>query len=155
MTDAPDEDPRDEAMRAVEAGLSGIFAQYRRLIRRNAEALHPGMLPGTYKLFTVIVRQAPVTASELGEWLEMDKSQISRLVKELEELGLVSRHPDETDRRSYVIEPTEEGRERLELARTPQEATLRDRLSAWEVDDVRRLGELLHALTDHRAEPAD
>src|SRR5699024_1320331 len=116
------------------------------MMKRNAERLQPGMLPVTFKVFAVIARRAPITASELAEWLEMDKGQVSRTVTYLESVDLVMRRPDETDRRSFVIEPTASGLERLEAARTPQEETLRSRLAHWDTADVRRLGELLRAL---------
>lgn len=140
------DDETVDAIRSVEIGLSEVFTQHRRTMKRNAERLQPGMLPMTYKVFAVIARRAPITASELAEWLEMDKGQISRTVTYLESIDLVTRRPDETDRRSFVIEPTESGVERLEAARTPHEETLRARLGHWDPADARRLGELLLAL---------
>lgn len=140
------DDETVDAIRSVEIGLSEVFTQHRRTMKRNAERLQPGMLPMTYKVFAVIARRAPITASELAEWLEMDKGQISRTVTYLESIDLVTRRPDETDRRSFVIEPTESGVGRLEAARTPHEETLRARLGHWDPTDVRRLGELLRAL---------
>lgn len=151
-----DEDPeRAEAVRLVEAGIGDVFSRFRRLMMQAAERLHPGLHPVTYKTFSLIVRRAPVTASTLSEWLEMDKAQVSRAVKDLEQLGLVTRRPDDDDRRSFVIEPTDEGRERLEAARTPHEETLRARLDAWDIEDVRRLGDLLHALAGPVDESAE
>ncbi|GGD32210.1 hypothetical protein GCM10010915_10730 [Microbacterium faecale] len=140
------DDETVDAIRSVEIGLSEVFTQHRRTMKRNAERLQPGMLPMTYKVFAVIARRAPITASELAEWLEMDKGQISRTVTYLESIDLVTRRPDEADRRSFVIEPTESGVERLEAARTPHEETLRARLGHWDPADARRLGELLLAL---------
>lgn len=140
------DDETVDAIRSVEIGLSEVFTQHRRTMKRNAERLQPGMLPMTYKVFAVIARRAPITASELAEWLEMDKGQISRTVTYLESIDLVTRRPDESDRRSFVIEPTESGVERLEAARTPHEETLRARLGHWDPADARRLGELLLAL---------
>ena len=79
------------------------------------------MLPGAYKVFTTIVRRESVTLSALAEALMADKGQISRTVRELEELGLISRTPDPADGRSSLLSPTPEGLERLAAARAPQE----------------------------------
>lgn len=143
----PDDETVD-AIRSVEIGLSGVFTQFRRLMKRNAERLHPGMLPVTFKVFAVIARRHPITASQLAEWFEMDKGQISRTITYLESIDLVTRRPDEADRRSFVIEPTEDGLRRLEEARVPHQETLRARLADWDPDDVRRLGEMLESLAD-------
>lgn len=148
MTDTPEDDERAEAIRFVQSSLGDVFAQFRRLVKRNAELLQPGLHPATFKMFTVIARHAPVTASTLAGWLDLDKSQVSRAVRDLEEAGLVTRRPDESDRRSFVIEPTESGRTRLAAVRTRQEQSLHSRLADWPVEDVHRLGELLHALTE-------
>lgn len=52
--------------------------------------------------------------SELGRVLEIDNSAITRLVDRLENQGLVRRSPREGDRRQYLIEITEKGRQDIE-----------------------------------------
>ncbi|MBP2437159.1 MarR family winged helix-turn-helix transcriptional regulator [Microbacterium amylolyticum] len=142
------------AVKSVEAGLGDVFAQFRRVLAENADRLHAGMLPGTYKLFSVIARRAPITAKELAASLSIDKGQVSRMVRELEDLALVARSPDPNDGRSSVIEPTENGRQRLEAARGAQEHTLTTIMREWSIDDIERLGDLLHRLTA-RIPPAE
>jgi DNA-binding MarR family transcriptional regulator len=105
------------------------------------------MLPGAYKVFTTIVRRESVTLSALAESLMADKGQISRTVRELEELGLVTRTPDPADGRSSLISPTAEGLARLESAREPQQLTLLERLDGWSIDEIQSLTRLLHALS--------
>jgi DNA-binding MarR family transcriptional regulator len=107
----------------------------------------PGLLPGAYKVFTTIARRQSVTQSALAEHLLVDKGQLSRTVRELEQLGLVERAPDPSDRRSNLLSPTALGLERLAAARLPQEDLLLDTLTDWPVDDIRNLTRLLHALT--------
>jgi DNA-binding MarR family transcriptional regulator len=76
-----------------------------------------------------------------------DKGQISRTVRELEQLGLIQRTPDPDDGRSSLLSPTAEGLQRLTAARAPQENALVDALEEWPLDDIRNLTRLLHALT--------
>lgn len=101
---------RTEAVRALEAEFGELINRFRRIITENANRVSPGMLPGAYKVFTTIVRREQVTLSALAEALLSDKGQISRTVRELEQLGLVQR----------TLTPTTAGR-----------ASSRRRRSAW------------------------
>ena len=138
---------RTDAVRALEAEFGELINRFRRIISENANRVSPGMLPGAYKVFTTIVRRESITLSALAESLMADKGQISRTVRELEQLGLIQRTPDPADGRSSLLSPTADGLERLALARAPQERTLVDALEDWPIDDIRNLSRLLHALT--------
>ena len=149
-TDMSELDPsgaRTDAVRALEAEFGELVTEFRRLLAATADRVSPGMLPGAYKVFTTIVRQETTTISALAETLLADKGQLSRTVRELEALGLVSRSPDPDDGRSVLLSPTPEGLERLAAARHPREGGLVDALDRWSIDDIIRLTELLHALT--------
>ncbi|KQY97604.1 hypothetical protein ASD19_07840 [Microbacterium sp. Root53] len=147
--DRATEDPseRASAVRSVELEFSELMAHVRRLISRRAERVSPGMLPGAYKVFTAIADTGPITASAIAERLMIDKGQLSRTVRELEDLGLVARTPDPADRRAHLLEATDLGRGRLEQARAPEEPGLSRALEHWDLADVRRLAALLHALS--------
>jgi DNA-binding MarR family transcriptional regulator len=138
---------RTEAVRALEAEFGELISRVRRLLADNAQRVSPGMLPAAYKVFATIVRRERVTLSALAETLMADKGQISRTVRELEDLGLITRTPDPEDGRSSLLSPTPEGLERLAAARAPQESLLLDTLDAWSLDEIRNLTRLLHALT--------
>jgi DNA-binding MarR family transcriptional regulator len=138
---------RSEAVRALEAEFGELISRMRRVLADNAQRVSPGMLPGAYKVFTTIVRRESVTLSSLADSLMADKGQISRTVRELEELGLITRTPDPADGRSSLLSPTPEGLERLAAARAPQESVLLNTLEEWSVDEIRDLTRLLHALT--------
>lgn len=137
---------RAEAVRALESEFGELFSRFRRLIAESAQRVSPGLLPGAYKVFTTIVRRAPVTASALSDSLMVDKAQVSRMVRELEGLGLVERAADPHDRRSSLLSPTAEGLARLQAVRAPNENALSEAVRGWDVDDIRTLARLLHAL---------
>jgi len=147
MTTDDTREARTDAVRALEAEFGELINRFRRIITENANRVSPGMLPGAYKVFTTIVRRESVTLSALAESLMSDKGQISRTVRELEQLGLIERTPDPDDGRSSLLSPTAMGLERLEQARAPQEGALLNALAEWPVDDIRNLSRLLHALT--------
>ena len=147
MSELESSEARTDAVRALEAEFGELISRMRRVLADNAQRVSPGMLPGAYKVFTTIVRREGITLSALAESLMADKGQISRTVRELEDLGLVRRTPDPEDGRSSLLSPTAEGLERLAEARAPQESVLLDTLEAWSIDEIRNLARLLHALT--------
>ena len=61
---------------------------------------------------------------------------------------VVPARPDPADGRSVLLSPTDEGLERLAAARHPRENGLVDALDQWDVADIERLTELLHALSN-------
>lgn len=137
---------RHEAVRELEAAFAELMATLRNAYAQAAEAASPGMLPGTFKLLTVIDRTGPVTVSALAERLGSDKGLISRTATELEDLGLVVRRADATDGRIRLIAVTPLGRERLEVARVPYLARMAEIIADWPLSSVERLTHLLHAL---------
>lgn len=138
---------RTDAVRALEAEFGVLITHMRRLIADNAQRVSEGMLPGAYKVFTTIARRERVSQSALADILMVDKGQLSRTVRELEQLGLIRRDADPTDGRAMILSATEFGLERLKRARLPQEDTLVGALEQWPLDDIRTLTRLLHTLT--------
>lgn len=148
-TTEPDDADRLDAIHSVEAEFMNMVGRFRRLMVRRADRLSPGLLPGNYKVFTTIAQSGPITATEVADQMLIDKGQLSRAIGSLEQLGLVARQPDPNDRRAHLLEATPEGRARFdEIRDDPSERTLRDKLAQWNVDDVRRLATLLHALNE-------
>lgn len=144
-------DERSDAVRELEREFGVLFTQMRRLYAEVAERFSPGMLPGTYKVFSMIAHHGPATAGSLGERLHVDKSQMSRTIRELEELGFIQRSPDPADGRVSIITATDAGRERLEIARGSEGNRLARTLDSWQVDDIRKLAQLLRQLASSPA----
>lgn len=142
-----DTDARVAAVHAIEAEFGELANRFRIFIRKAADTVSPGLAAGNYKALTTISRQGSVTLSGLADHLAADKASVSRAVRELELLGLVSRTPDPKDGRSQLLRVTDLGAERLIAARLPDENRLVGALADWSVDDIERLGVLLHALT--------
>ena len=156
LPDGPHGSPGEElesAVRDLEAAFQRLVGQHRRLLTRLAEGLHPGMSVGALKAFMAVCRTGPLTPSALAEQLMLDRGQVSRMVRELEDAGLLRREPDPQDRRSALLSPTEEGRARLDAVRGgPVGSGVRARLARWDLDDVRTLSVLLTRFVDERAE---
>ena len=147
MTTDQNREARTEAVRALEGEFSELINRFRHVITDIANRVSPGLLPGAYKVFATIGRRESVTQSALAEVLMVDKGQLSRTVRELEQLGLIERTPDPSDGRSSLLSLTAFGLERLAEARAPQENALLDGLTDWPIEDIHNLSRLLHALT--------
>ena len=152
--DILDED-RLRATARLDAEFSRLISRFRRVVADNANRLSPGLMPGSYKVFTTIASIGPVSSRELADALQSDKGLISRTVRELEDLGLVERAPDPNDGRSALLSATTEGAERLAAARRPHESMMARALSEWSVDDIDQLSRLLHALSEGRRPSGD
>lgn len=145
---AEDSSSRTAAVRELESEFGELITRFQRVISEIANRVSPGLLPGAYKVFTTIARRDGVTLSSLSDLLMMDKGQLSRTIRELESLGLISRSPDPADGRSSLLAPTPEGRARLDAARAPQQGLLLDAIVDWPLDDIHALTRLLRALGD-------
>jgi DNA-binding MarR family transcriptional regulator len=80
-------------------------------LRRRFSARFDTTLPRFDVLATLERRPEGVTMSELSQALLVSNGNITSLVRQLEEMGLVSSRLDADDRRSSVVALTDKGRE--------------------------------------------
>jgi DNA-binding MarR family transcriptional regulator len=81
----------------------------------------------------------PVTPSELADIERIKRPSATRILRGLEEQGLVERTPDPKDGRSALISITGEGRERLRRLRKRKNAYLARRMRDLDPGDVKSL----------------
>ncbi len=84
-------------------------------------------------------RHGSLTIGDLAKAEHVSSPMITKVVKGLEEGGLVHRVQDETDRRVVHLSLTTEGRRRLERSRTRKNAWLAKRLATLDDDDLAAL----------------
>lgn len=138
------------AIKELEDEFTHLIGHIRRSFAEAAQRVSPGMLPGSYKVFTTIAASGPVTASDLADRLMLDKGHLSRTIKELEEAALIVRTPDPRDGRASLLSVSEFGTERLKFARNPSRESLSAALTDFTADDVRGASRLFRALYQHR-----
>lgn len=109
---------------SVEADLGwALGVVFRRYAKAAAEALEevPGG-PRGYQVLATTVGEGPKRQLDLAAHLGVDRTVMTYLLDDLEKAGLVQRQPDPADRRARLIQPTEQGREKLcDLERRLQE----------------------------------
>jgi DNA-binding MarR family transcriptional regulator len=94
----------------------------------------------------VVERYGPIAGSELARRLQVDQSTASRHVRPLEDLGLVTRTADGTDRRVAWLQVTGDGQRLLDRARDVALHDFDAALADWTPSDRRTLGALLDRL---------
>jgi putative acetyltransferase len=78
------------------------------------DKIYMGLLPSQGHALLEIEDKGAITSIGLSELLRLDKSTVSRIVKELEKKGLIKTTPNPSDSRSKLLSCTEEG---LKLAK--------------------------------------
>jgi DNA-binding MarR family transcriptional regulator len=86
--------------------------------------------------------------TEIGEMLLISKPQMTRLIDELIDLGMVERQPDETDRRKLNISLTQKGRGTGERFRETIRGVIKNRLSHLPEKDLEELSAALKTVLE-------
>ena len=113
-----------------------------------------GLTASRLSALSVIVFGGPISISELAEAEQVRPPTISRLVKELEWEGLVSRQRDTQDRRITRIRATSKGRRLLLEGRERRVAKLAERVAGLPPEERRRVAEAAATL-ERFSLPAD
>lgn len=146
----------ETAVRGLEDAFARLIRQHRQVIAHQAAAISPGLSLGATKAFIMLCNGGTMTPSALAELLLLDRAQVSRMVRDLEDEGLITRTPDPRDRRSALLAATDEGRARLDAARGgPAGTGLRADLAHWDGADIRTLTHLLGRLVEQRQARVD
>jgi len=138
----------DEAIAEVEEQLAMLFGRARALWKDSAARIDPDLQPVGYKILGTIVRLGETNAYLLAQLLETDKSVVSRQVRVLEDLGLVTSCADENDKRARRLAPTALAIEKVGAVRSSQQERLRSLLRSRPVDDVRTFAGMLKLIAE-------
>lgn len=138
--------PPSTAIAALEQRLAQLFATARTLMRDRAVAVHPELSAGSYTALAALVRSGPMHAGALAQALYMDKSVISRIVRQLADLRLAERRPDPTDGRAFYIAATPEAVRKINAIRDDYRRSLYRSLTDWDPADITQLTSLLARL---------
>lgn len=92
----------------------------------------------------IVLRKGPITATGIGQMLDMDKSLVSRHIAKLRELGLVDGAPAEEDRRVHLLTASAEANELLGGVRARWANSYRERFAGWGDSELATLRDGLH-----------
>lgn len=106
-----------------------------RLARRLRTQLPGELSPSQLATLATVERLGPITLGELSTAERVKPPTMTKIVACLEELGLVSRTVDQSDRRVARVEATASGLAFLEDSRQQKDAYLAQRLRTLSADD--------------------
>ena len=123
--------------------LGMVITRLARLLRQQAGS---DLTPTMRAAVGTIAREGPLTLGELAAVEQVAPPTATKVVAKLEELGLVEREPDTTDRRVVRVALSDAGRRWLDADRGRRHAWLAERIDALPADDRKRLREAVEAL---------
>ena len=102
--------------------------------------------PSHLDILYLLVRNNTLSMKELAEGIRRDKSTITALVRKLEQINLVSRIPDEKDKRVVFLTLTPTGKKLKRLLITSYERMHRTAGAGLTINQQNQLFELLESL---------
>jgi MarR family transcriptional regulator, lower aerobic nicotinate degradation pathway regulator len=142
----PDYDP-PRRLQQLPSWLSGQVARKaERLV--NAALAQEGVRRQDFTVLTSLAEQGPASQATLGRRLWIDRSDLHAILNELERDGLITRVPDEQDRRRNVVGLTPRGTAALKRLDQRVDAAQHALLSPLSAADGQELRRLLAQLVD-------
>jgi len=132
-----------EAIRSINTSFERLARSARQTARAAAARFDTQLQPASWSVFREVLRTGPVQANALAADLGMDKSAVSRHLKELRGRGLVSARRDERDARVVWLSATPEAAERAAAANEEWSRRLREFLGTWDPQEVESFAVLL------------
>ena len=139
-------DPTD----AVTAAIQTLFRLEgsRRIHQQLASAAGVSISQQAYRLLGRVVESGPTSPGQLASRLDLDPAIVARLLRQLEDGGLVDRSRNQDDGRMTVVEATASGQEIFDRMREVIWRHMRRALSGWPAEDVSNLAALLDRLVE-------
>ncbi|MCF7756710.1 MarR family transcriptional regulator [Paenibacillus xylanexedens] len=110
---------------------------------RSAERFDANLQPAAFQLVRWLYSYGPTSAAALAEANAMDRSSVSRLIKQLEQSGYVSKEQDPKDRRGVLLSLTELGHQSTVAALKEKESAFYNRISRWDDKELERFTAML------------
>ena len=137
----------------VAARLRLAVVRTARRLRQEANAAEGagGLSPTLNAALATISNHGPLTPSELAERERVRRPTATRIVANLVDLGLVTRTPDPSDGRGFLVAPTAEGTALLKRLRGRKNVFLAKRMRDLGPEDVatlERASEILERMLD-------
>ena len=118
----------------------------RKNLIRRARQIHPDLQAPGFRLIALLGRNDGQQQGALAEQLDLDQATISRMVKNLEAMGLVQRAVDPADGRAQLVSLTSTARANWESSGQYYSQKLRSRIDAWSPEELVRFIDLLQRL---------
>ena len=142
----------DHEFLALERELAVFLRRARASSGEMAREVHPDLEAAAYGLLVRLESAGQQRATELAAYFGVGKATMSRQLRALEALGLVTREPDPADGRAWLVHLTDEGLARFRSVRDARRCRYVRKLSGWDRAEVAELARLLHHLNERAEE---
>ncbi|MFU8947703.1 MarR family winged helix-turn-helix transcriptional regulator [Mycetocola zhadangensis] len=132
----PEPDRHSAAIVNVETSMGALSRKIHFILKEAAAAIDPSLPPASFRLLRLIERCGSIQASAAADSLAVDRSVISRQIRQLEELGLVDTRTDPSDGRARFLVLTEEGVRRMRTVNPSRRSVMYPLLQEWNVDEL-------------------
>ena len=130
------EDKYDEIINDMFMSAKQIKEVFIKIARSNKKIK---LLPQNHILLEILAKKGAIPMSDIGNNLCIAKPNLTKIIEELTEEGLVKRVYDKTDRRVIKIQITTKGEEHLSNARELIKETFKKMLCSLDKKDVENL----------------
>jgi len=138
----------DRIVDSIEQSFSRLFVLVRGNLREAAAMIDPDLQPAGWSVLRYVVRHPPAQSGAIVAATGMDKTAVSRQLKELRARGLVDAEHDAADGRVLLFTPTEEAERRVALVLEMWTGRFRSLLSTWEPADLETFSDLLERFVE-------
>ncbi|MFS0600427.1 MarR family winged helix-turn-helix transcriptional regulator [Peribacillus frigoritolerans] len=145
--DINNSDLREELELALGEQLNSLISEAHALNVRTAATFDTTLQPAAFLIVRWLFSHGPTNASTLAESTAMDRSSISRLIRQLKGLGYVKSEPHPKDRRGVMLSLTELGHDKTIKALKEKESIFFERISGLTVSELKAYIEMLKNLT--------
>ncbi|HTF50871.1 MAG TPA: MarR family transcriptional regulator [Pseudonocardia sp.] len=131
------------------ARLRGVISRLARQL--NATSTDEGLTPTQYSVLGLIAVRGPLGLTELTEMEGLNPTMLSRVVRKLDDEGLIRRQPDPADQRAARVQVTPAGSEvhqRIRAQRTQVLYACLERLPIEVTDELLRAVPMLEAVAE-------
>ena len=141
----------ETAFTGEESNVIWAVLKLSRALRRNAASAPREMPfpPAVMRTLHVIEKKGGSTAGELCEALDVRPSSLSEMLSRMEANGLITRTPDEADRRQTRVSLTEAAAGILRTRREARQAAEKELTACFTEDEAKTFCELSRKLSEH------
>lgn len=123
--------------------INALISASHALNVRTAASFDSSIQPDAFHIVRWLYSYGPTSASALAEATVMDRSSVSRLLKQLENLGYVKREDSPKDRRAILLTLTDLGRQKTFDSLQDKEFVFYERIAQWDNQQLEIFIEML------------
>ena len=134
--DQPDNDSREPLERALGEQLNALISAAHALNVKAAARFDSSLQPAAFHIIRWLYSYGPASAAAIADATAMDRSSVSRLIKQLESLGYVRREASPDDGRAILLSITEVGQQQTLSALHEKGHAFYERIAGWNDNEL-------------------